>query len=106
MEIVFHTHHAPASDRVRRNAEMALRKAARKAPRVVDGVIRLEQDGPTRSVELVLHVANGRRFVARSEARYFGTALAQAVRRLTVQLDHKKRTPRAKGRRRQRDGAA
>lgn len=107
MEIVFHTHHAPASDRMRHKAEQALRKAARKATRAVDAVIRFEQDGPMRSVELVLHTANGRRYVARSEARYFGTALADAARRLTMQLDHTKRTPkvRARARRRARDGA-
>ena len=105
MEIVFRTHHAPASDGLRRKAEQALRKAARKAPRAVDAVIRFEQEGPAKSVELVLHVANGRRYVARSEARYFGTALADAVRRLTMQLDHDKRTPKAKARRRARDGA-
>ncbi len=102
MEIVFHTHHAPASENMRRRAELALRKAARKAPRAVDAVIRFEQDGPTRSVELVLHIATGRRYVARAEARYFGTALAEASRRLGVQLDHTKRTPRARARRRAR----
>src|SRR6185503_10780249 len=106
MEIVFHTHHAPASDTMRRKAETALRKAARKAPRVVDAVIRFEQDGPTRSVELVLHVANGRRYLARAEGRYFGPALQDAARRLAMQLDHDKRAPRARARRRARDGAA
>lgn len=107
MEIVFHTHHAPASDRLRRKAELALQKAARKAARVVDAVIRFEGDGPVKSVELVLHTASGRRYVARSEARYFGTALSDAARRLSMQLDHTKRTPKskAKTRRRTRDGA-
>ena len=105
MEIVFHTHHAPASDRMRHAAERALRKAARRAVRPVDAVIRFEQDGPTRRVELVLHTATGRRFIARSEARYFGTALADAARRLTMQLDHRKRTPKARARRVARDGA-
>lgn len=105
MEIVFHTHHAPASERLRRQAEQALRKAARRARRPVDAVIRIAQDGPTRSVELVLHTANGRRYVARAEARYFGTALADAARRLTMQLDHSKRTPKARARRLARSGA-
>ena len=100
MEIVFHTHHAPASDRMRRRAELALRKAARRAPRPVDAVIRFQQDGPTRCVELVLHTASGRRYIARSEARYFGTALADAARRLAMQLDHAKRTPKARARQR------
>ena len=106
MEIVFHTHHAPASEHMRRAAERALRKAARRAVRPVDAVIRFKQDGPTRSVELVLHTAAGRRFIARSEAKYFGPALADAARRLMMQLDHKKRTPKARARRVARDGAA
>jgi ribosome-associated translation inhibitor RaiA len=105
MEIVFHTHHAKASDRLRRRAEQALRKVARRAPRPVDAVIRFEQDGPTRCVELVLHTANGRRYVARSESRYFGTALTDAMRRLTTQLDHTKRTPKSRARRLARSGA-
>ena len=105
MDIVFHTHHVPASERLRRKAEQALRKAARRVPRPVDAVIRIAQDGPTRSVELVLHTGNGRRYVARSEARYFGTALADAARRLTMQLDHGKRTPKARARRLARRGA-
>ena len=99
MEIVFHNHDAPISDRMRRRAEQALRKVARRAPRVVDGVVRFQQDGPTRRVELVLHTGSGKRYIAASEGRYFGTALADAVRRLTMQLDHSKRTPKARARR-------
>lgn len=105
MEIVFHTHHAVISDHMRRRAEQALRKAARRAARPVDGVIRFKQDGPTRCVEFVLHTSNGRRYIARSEARYFGSALADAARRLAMQLDHTKRTPRARARRLARSGA-
>lgn len=102
MEIVFHTHHAPASPRLRRRAEEALNRVARRAIRPVDAVVRFAQDGPTRWVELVLHTARGRRYVARAEARYFGTALADAVRRLERQLDHTKRTPKSRARRRAR----
>ena len=93
MDIVFHTHHAPASDRMRRRAESAMRKIAKRVPRSVDAVVRFEQDGPTRRVELVLHTARGRRYVARSESRYFGTALTDALRRLERQLDSVKRVP-------------
>ena len=99
MEIVFHIHDAPISDRMRRRAEVAVRKAARRAARAVDAVVRFQQDGPTRRVELVLHTGNGKRYVAKSEGRYFGTALADAARRLTMQLDHGKRTPKARARR-------
>jgi ribosome-associated translation inhibitor RaiA len=100
MEIVFHTHHADVSDRMRRRAEQALRKVARRARRPVDAVIRFQQDGDLRRVELALHSANGRRFIARSESRFFGTALAEAARRLAMQLDHTKRTPKSRARRR------
>ena len=106
MEIVFHAHHADISDRMRRRAEQALRKVARRARRPVDGVIRFRQDGRTKGVELVLHTANGRRYVASAEARFFGTALAEASRRLTMQLDHTKRTPKARARRLERAGVA
>ena len=98
MEIVFQNHDAPVSDHMRRRAEAVLRKAARRAPRAVDGVIRFQQDGTVRRVELTLHTGAGRRFVARADARYFGTALADAARRLTMQLDHTKRTPKARAR--------
>lgn len=99
MDIVFHNHDAPISDRMRRRAEQALRKAAKRATRAVDGVVRFQQDGPTRRVELVLHTGSGRRYIAASEGRYFGNALSDAARRLTMQLDHSKRTPKARARR-------
>lgn len=102
MDIVFHKHHAPATPRLHRRAEDALRRVARRAIRPVDAVVRFAQDGPTRCVELVLHTARGKRYVARAEARYFGTALTEAVRHLERQLDHTKRTPKARARRRAR----
>lgn len=99
MEIVFHVHAAPLSDRMRRRAEQTVRKLALRAKRPVDAVVRFRQDGPMRRVELSLHTANGKRFVANSESRFFGTALADAARRLATQLDHTKRTPKARARR-------
>jgi hypothetical protein len=104
MEIVFQNHDAPVSERMRRRAETALRKAARRAARAMDGVIRFHQDGALRRVELTLHTASGRRYVARSEGRFFGTALADATRRLIMQLDHAKRSPKARARLRSRKG--
>jgi ribosome-associated translation inhibitor RaiA len=98
MEIVFHVHNADISDRMRRRAESALRKVARRARRPVDGVIRFQQDGARRTVELALHVAGGRRYIARAESRYFGTALSDVTRRLTNQVVHAKRVPRTRAR--------
>jgi hypothetical protein len=84
---------------MRRRAEQALRRVARRARRPIDAVIRFQQDGAVRCVELGLHSAGGRRFIARAEARYFGNALSEAARRLAMQLDHTKRTPKARARR-------
>jgi hypothetical protein len=106
MEIVFQNHDAPVSEHMRRRAEQVIRKVARRVRRPVDAVIRFQQDGPTRRVELVLHTAAGRRFVAKSDGRYFGTALADAARRLTMQVDHTKRTPKSRARRLARTGSA
>ena len=105
MQIVFHVHHADISDHMRRRAEQALRKVARRAPRAVDAVVRFQQDGSVRRVELALHTGSGRRYVARSEDRGFASAIATAARRLTMQVDHTKRTPKARARR-ARAGAA
>ena len=106
MQIVFHTHHADISDNMRRRAEQALRKVARRAQRPVDGAIRFQQDGTLRRVELTLHTAGGRRYVARSEDRFFGTALSTAARRLAMQVDHTKRTPKARAKRARAAGVA
>ena len=106
MLIMFHAHHADVSDNMRRRAEQALRKVARRARRPVDAAIRFQQDGSVRRVELTLHTAGGRRYVARSEDRFFGSALADAARRLAMQVNHTKRTPKARARRRARAGAA
>ncbi|MGH7637772.1 MAG: HPF/RaiA family ribosome-associated protein [Gemmatimonadaceae bacterium] len=99
MEIVFQNHDAPVSDSMRRRAEQALRKVARRAGgRAVDGVIRFQQDGATRRVELTMHTGDGRRYVANANARYFGSALSDAARKLSTQVDHTKRTPKARAR--------
>lgn len=98
MEIVFQNHDAPVSDHMRRRAEQALRKVARRAGRAVDGVIRFQQDGSTRRVELTMHTGDGRRYVANASARYFGSALSDAARKLSTQVDHTKRTPKARAR--------
>lgn len=102
MEIVFHIHDAPISERMKRRAEAALRKAARRAPRPQDAVIRFQVDSGVKRVEMALHTASGKRYVAKSDASYFGTALSDAARKLAMQLDHSKRTPKARARARAR----
>src|SRR3989338_1854461 len=106
MQILFQNHDAPVSDRMRQRAERALRHAARRARRPVDAVIRFHEDGPTGRVELTLHTAPGRTYVATSESRYFGPAIADAARRLSRQLSRRKRPPKSRLRSVLRRGAA
>ena len=106
MQILFQNHDAPVSDRMRHRAEQAVRNAARRARHPVDAVIRFREDGPTRRVELTLHTARGRRYVAASESRYFGPAIADAARRLTAQLARSKTTRKSRARTMVRRGVA
>ena len=86
MEIIFHAHHANVSDRMRRRAEATVRKAALRLSRTVDGIIRFEQDGPVKRVEILLHAPRRRDLVARGEGKFFGPAFATAMNRLIAQI--------------------
>ena len=85
MDIVFHAHHAEISDHMRERAVRTVRKIAQRVGRVVDAIVRFEQDGPTRRVELVLHTPRNRRMFAAARGRHFGPALAVAGARLAAQ---------------------
>ena len=98
MEIIFHAHHANISDRMRKRAEASVRRAAARLTRTVDAIIRFEQDGRVKRVEIVLHAPRQRKLIARGEASYYGTALNTAVDRLLNQI----RTLRAERRRAER----
>jgi ribosome-associated translation inhibitor RaiA len=91
MEIIFHAHHADISPRLRQRADASLRKIVARLGRAVDAVVRVEEDGPTRRVELVLHAPRGRRLVAQGEGRAFGPALTAALGKLGAQVSHAKR---------------
>lgn len=86
MDIIFHAHHATVSDRMRRRAESAVRKVARRLGRTVDAIIRFEQDGPVKRVEILLHAPRQRDLMGRGQGRYFGPAFASAVDRLLAQI--------------------
>ena len=86
MEIIFHAHHAAISPRLQQRAETSLRRTVVRLGRAVDAIVRVEEDGPTRRVELVLHAPRGRRLVAHGEARFFGPALTVALGRLNAQI--------------------
>lgn len=101
MEIIFHAHHANVSDRMRRRAEAAVRRTALRLARAVDAIIRFEQDGPVKRVEIHLHAPRQRDLVARGEAKFFGPALGSAMERLAVQIrtlrTSQRRAERARG---------
>jgi len=86
VEIIFHAHHANVSERMRRRAETAVHRAGLRLARAVDAIVRFEQDGPVKRVEIVLHAPRQRKLIARGEGKYFGPALATAVNRLTTQI--------------------
>ncbi len=86
MEIIFHAHHATISDSMRRRAEAGVRRIGRRIGRAVDAVIRFEQDGPVKRVDIVLHAPPKRDIVARGEARFYGLALTAALGKLTAQV--------------------
>jgi ribosome-associated translation inhibitor RaiA len=86
VEIIFHTHHANISDRMRRRVDAAVRRTATRLARAVDAILRFEQDGPVKRVEIVLHAPRQRDLVARGEGRYFGPAFSAANDRLVAQI--------------------
>ena len=94
MEIIFQSHHATVSPRLRERAERAVSRAAQRLRRAVDAVIRFESDGPTRRVEIVLHAPRQKPVVAEGRADRFGAALASAVERLNAQTRRSRRLAR------------
>ncbi|HEX3160315.1 MAG TPA: HPF/RaiA family ribosome-associated protein [Gemmatimonadaceae bacterium] len=95
MDIIFQAHHATVPAGLRERAERAVRKAGERLPRVDAAVVRFENDGPFRRVELILHAPRQKRFIATGAAAGFTTALSTAVSRLEAQTRQKKRTRKA-----------
>jgi hypothetical protein len=54
--------------------------------RAVDAIVRFEQDGPMRRVEIVLHAPRQRDVIALGQGRYYGPALTAAMERLSTQV--------------------
>ena len=90
MEIIFHAHHAAISDHMRGRAERAVRKVAARLPRVTSAVVRFEEDGPARRVEIEL-LGAGRKLVSTASGRFFGPALTDATQRLLARVGHDRR---------------
>jgi ribosome-associated translation inhibitor RaiA len=85
VEIVFQSHHANVTDRLRLAARRGLEKLASRLTRPVGAVVRFEEDGRLRRVEVVLQ-ARGRQLIAEAEGRYYGPALSQALAHLESRL--------------------
>ena len=98
MDILFQSHHAQVSERVRERARAAVMRLGARLARAAKAVVRFEEDGPTRRVEIVLHAPRRRAMVAEGSARFFGPALTYAIDRLDAQTRQLKRTPKARSR--------
>lgn len=98
MEILFQSHHAQVSERIRERARTAVTRLSARLARAVSAVVRFEADGPTRRVEILLHAPRRRAMVAEGTARFFGPALTYAIDRLDAQTRQLKRTPKTRSR--------
>ena len=98
MDILFQSHHAQVSERIRERARAAVMRLGGRLARAAKAVVRFEEDGPTRRVEIVLHAPRRRAMVAEGSARFFGPALTYAIDRLDAQTRQLKRTPKARSR--------
>jgi len=86
MDIIFHEHHAHVSVHMRQRASSGVRRLATRVDRAIDAVVRFEEDGPTRRVEIILRTPRHKRLVAKAEGRYFGPALGIVLLRLRTQI--------------------
>ena len=98
MDVIFHSHNAVISERLRSRAETIIHKLETRAARPVRAVVRFEQDGPTRRVEIVMHASRRRPLISNGYARTYGPALSEAVHNLQAQLARSKRTRKARKR--------
>ncbi len=92
MEIVIHTHHANVSDYMRKRAARAVERVAARVPRIVEGILRFEEDGPTRRVTVTLRAPRHHDLMAKAEGRFFGPALTAAITKLQMQAGREKRS--------------
>ncbi len=90
MRIIFHSHHAAVSEHMRRRAARLVERAAERIPRIVEGLVRFEEDGPTRRVTVVLRAPRHHELIGRAEGRFFGPALVSAVARVLAQAGKEK----------------
>lgn len=90
MKVIFHSHHAAVSEHMRRRAERLVEHAAERIPRIVEGLVRFEEDGAIRRVTVTLRAPRHHELIGQAEGRYFGPALASALARLLAQARKEK----------------
>ena len=98
MDVIFHSHNAVISEPLRSRAESVIRKLESRSARAVRAIVRFEQDGPTRRVEIEMHASRRRPLISNGYGRTYGAALSEAVHNLQAQLARSKRTPKARAR--------
>ena len=98
MDVIFHSHNAVISERLRSRAESIIRKLESRITRAVRATVRFEQDGTTRRVEIEMHASRRRPLISNGYGRTYGPALSEAVQNLQAQLARSKRTPKARAR--------
>ena len=98
MDVIFHSHNAVISERLRSRAESIIHKLEMRSARAVRAIVRFEQDGPTRRVEIVMHASRRRPLISNGYARNYGPALSEAIQNLQAQLARSKRTRKARTR--------
>ena len=98
MDVIFQSHNAVISDRLRSRAESIIQKLEPRTARAVRAIVRFEQDGPTRRVEIEMHSSRRRPLISNGYARTYGPALAEAAHNLQAQLARSKRPRKARAR--------
>jgi ribosome-associated translation inhibitor RaiA len=98
VDVIFHSHNAVISERLRTRAASIIQKLQRRTAHPVLAIVRFEQDGPTRRVEIVMHASRRRPLISNGYARTYGPALSEAVHNLQAQLARSKRTPKRRAR--------
>ncbi len=93
MHMVFSHRGIALTQSMLKKAERAVLTAAERIPRATGAVVRFEEDGPERRVEIVFTAPRGTRVVASAAGRYWGPALNAALTKLVRQASKERRTP-------------
>lgn len=93
MEIVFSHRGIALTESMLTKAERAILKASERVPRATGALVRFEEDGPERRVEIVFTAPQGVRLVASASGRFWGPALDDALVKLVRQASKERHTP-------------